>query len=1419
MDAPRTRTSHVRGTVTSLSTTTDSASSYPTMALIDDNADNASCSPNKPIKRAPVVYGKRSNHHPPPSPMVPADEHESPVHHARVVPSQRRGSSLSPSIHASDNKLSRSPDEVDPFQFGFRRQLKALDEQFDDHGAQSSKPGSSPSSQAVRAGPSQVKNLQRVSMGTTSLSCEARRSSGELSRTSLPPSPTSCRATSAQETPPESPLVHRRPRRAPILSDSEAEEPSNSSSVSPVRHAITTPHTRSSPTPPTSGEISMVSRKGKGKAPARDVLPLLFDGERSSAAELPAKSKKTRRNEPLARHKTKAPTKKERREAAFESSRIAANRPVEVVRTQEQKHSLSAFFASLQRENIATPIPGIELPSDPIERFSSPTDNSTRVPPLSSVFGAPTGLLRTSAYAGTSNQPPPSENIKALPPAASDSDDELPSVASIIQQASGKQQRLQAFKQAALEYADNKKTRDIDSEDDDLLIVKDDMHAVAREEAAQRRLDKVHGSPAKDITSLRKIKHPSVRPAVVSPPKLSNQELQELAKPSFVRTGKAARGQLSKMQLDQLMIMQHTQEQLKSIKRQEDEWVKGGGKLSRDTGDDSTQTSLSQRLGAYAEQALKAVTIGDAVGEEASTDESDEDYTPDLRGSVSPEPMDTDEEDGEAGDTMEVSQVRQPPVDDDDDDIVAPLKRKKSGRQNPRVVVGSDDEGEQPAHRILPTIQKDSASSMESQTEDENDKENSAKLMYDRSEDKENKAVVRHELSSSESAFGSRLGSLHGIEDGIPRSLSLASVTDFNDTTDSPKGKVRSPLKDISKDEDDLFLSPPPPKSRLTERLLRSEVISPPRTSTSTLGLGFPPVLRSERISRINRLSLDSENDENEPCGLKLLYPSFLERLHSQVSPEPSLAAINTVPNGGFSQLFSAEDRSLKKPVEDAQNQSLSLTLDVGLKPALEVSGTLMQKAETIFEKEQEYVIAAAVQQNDRPKELLYVNDHGFLTQTRPEGSSPQVYRMTPSQASKFVGSQVHSTPGPLSARPPLRTLSFTVSPELSPEPQPLRRLRKRSPSPLEQKILGQNNNPTAKNAFNILGKAPKPPSKALKEKHEKSEFVAIEAEESDEDDMFGFGGPKKENDEEDDDNEQDKVVEGLVDDTVMNAETEAVDLVQEKHREHEEEDDQRLQKLHQDAIEGKYRMKRRDRGVGFDEDSDEDDDDDARRIRQRIHKKRKIEGDSLEALGQNEETRAFYNTYHQDLIDEDDEFRHLRENIAMPVDNDAHAEESEERATVSVDEIRQRVHDMVQNNSEAEVLDPEDTSWIDQSMMIEIDDAVRVRVVEHRRSKPTTRHPNVGQMDFDGEQPKRHVESEQERKQMRSWAKDQSHQRQSTGRSGNGAAVTGHTKAKTGGGSLRSTQLSNLATVNEAHKTKTSSLLSMVSNRKGRFA
>lgn len=489
----------------------------------------------------------------------------------------------------------------------------------------------------------------------------------------------------------------------------------------------------------------------------------------------------------------------------------------------------------------------------------------------------------------------------AFPPPAGDSDDEMPSVTSIIQQSSGKQQKLRAMKQVALQHADSSIAFDANSEDDDLLVVKDDMHAVAREEAAQRRLDKVHGSPVKDMATLRRINHPSVRAAAVSPLEISERELHELAKPFFVRREKGSKSQLTKKQLDRMTLMQHTEVQRKSTKSREEEWVKRGGKLSRGIDDDDSKISLSQKLGAYAEQGLKAAEAGGAVGDEPSADESDEDYNPNLRGSASPEPTDADEDHGDPSDNMEISQVPRPQLDEEEEEVVAPIRRNKFGQRNPRVVVGSDDEGERPAYRNLARVQRDSASSMESQTEDENDKENSAKLMYDRSEDKENKAVVRHEPSCSDTTLGPRLGPLHNIKDGVQEIPSLASVEDFDDTASSPRGDVRSPLKDISKDEDDLFLSALPANSSFTDSVLRN----PTRPSVSTLSLRSPPVLRSERIGRMNRLSLDSENDENDPSGFKLVQPSFLERLQSQVSPEPSLALINPLPNGGLSQLFS----------------------------------------------------------------------------------------------------------------------------------------------------------------------------------------------------------------------------------------------------------------------------------------------------------------------------------------------------------------------------------------------------------------------------------------------------------------------------------------------------------------------------------
>jgi mediator of replication checkpoint protein 1 len=109
--------------------------------------------------------------------------------------------------------------------------------------------------------------------------------------------------------------------------------------------------------------------------------------------------------------------------------------------------------------------------------------------------------------------------------------------------------------------------------------------------------------------------------------------------------------------------------------------------------------------------------------------------------------------------------------------------------------------------------------------------------------------------------------------------------------------------------------------------------------------------------------------------------------------------------------------------------------------------------------------------------------------------------------------------------------------------------------------------------------------------------------------------------------------------------------------------------------------------------DDDEDEDEHAARIRRQMRKKRKVEGDSLEALGrwslsspsqlahvgtstgQDEATRPFYEAYQRDLVDDPEEFGYPQEDILM-VDG-----EEETQETVSVNEIRARAREITKTN------------------------------------------------------------------------------------------------------------------------------------------
>lgn len=87
-----------------------------------------------------------------------------------------------------------------------------------------------------------------------------------------------------------------------------------------------------------------------------------------------------------------------------------------------------------------------------------------------------------------------------------------------------------------------------------------------------------------------------------------------------------------------------------------------------------------------------------------------------------------------------------------------------------------------------------------------------------------------------------------------------------------------------------------------------------------------------------------------------------------------------------------------------------------------------------------------------------------------------------------------------------------------------------------------------------------------------------------------------------------------------------------------------RLEKEVQDVVAGKRRMRRRGGAGGLlgSDESDEEDDEEARHLRQRLAKKRRVAGDTLDALARDPATASFHSTYQMALVDDAEEFAHL---------------------------------------------------------------------------------------------------------------------------------------------------------------------------------
>ena len=101
-----------------------------------------------------------------------------------------------------------------------------------------------------------------------------------------------------------------------------------------------------------------------------------------------------------------------------------------------------------------------------------------------------------------------------------------------------------------------------------------------------------------------------------------------------------------------------------------------------------------------------------------------------------------------------------------------------------------------------------------------------------------------------------------------------------------------------------------------------------------------------------------------------------------------------------------------------------------------------------------------------------------------------------------------------------------------------------------------------------------------------------------------------------------------------------------------------------QDVVAGKRRTRRRGGAGGLlgSDESDDEDDEEARALRQRLAKKRRVAGDTLDALARNPATASFHNTYQMALLDDAEEFAHLDRDEELQEDEESGQNRTQDR-------------------------------------------------------------------------------------------------------------------------------------------------------------
>ncbi|PCH41249.1 hypothetical protein WOLCODRAFT_143468 [Wolfiporia cocos MD-104 SS10] len=1432
-------------------------SAASTVDVVDSARGGYLSSEDSPVIRRPAVtYGRRAR-----EPLSDADTSTSGAFigsssrdnsfrylssgpEDEVPPSSDDGDASFHSMAQDEDSEHEGPSASSEFQFSWRKGLKELDTVYaerdgrvNEQGSSRNDANSSSANESSRHGESQSPVHSPTRHATATVEGNLAQAKHGL-----------LRGSEDIASPSSSPdvVVRRRAKGATFSSDhDDLFSPKRNGNLSPTSPPISpTPSALHMPPPP---------YRGKGKSRAADYSDSDNESDLASSA-----TRKFRRAQSSAKGREKRirpPSKKEMEETKKATARMIAERAVSLPRAENKRLPITSLFAKLERK--VTPGAEVELPpiesentgSDPIQPFSSPAVD--KIASMSSKAAAmmvrsPTWQAATIKSARSLK---PEASIASLPQAEDSSDDEIPETGSVLQQdersrlEDERRKRLEELKLRALEQQKHRAEAETASQDEsDLEIVSKNMQSVAKEEARARKAMEAQGLKRSvgrhrqlALAGAARRSDASFAPKGFDelPPGRELHVLQAAAAVTFSRASTEMKNHsaphLSKDHLNQLLLRDAERQAEEVTRQKEEEWVRRGGKIKARVAHDAENVDARGALLAVVAKGLHDRQNEEDEGhEEGDDDDPDYEASQDESGQSSREGS-SDEQTSDQEHVVVFQDQAEPDENTDTDDNAAAPARRNVRRpiRRPFTTIHSDEEIElgdgSPPMRgrmlapdssftfsTLPVLNhRASVSSFENHTEDGTDKENDARLMYDRGEDKENTAIATQSLSAR-----GPLGQTSGV---LGHDLGRSPFSDSDDldfalaAESTPMEDRRAPLQDISKeheeDADDPFAFGSP------QRAARQLIFSRAGGHSTDLAESSP-------------LLKEFGGAAAPQSGFADLFEASAVR--AQESPMvPKAKALA----GGISQFFTQESPVQQQDspgfsrLRTKPSQDLTLTMDSGLQPALEVSSGLRRRAEDIFAREQGLLAEGSENMSDKDKSL-HINEFGFFTQSVPAFKVPKASQLRSPAVAGTSPMSISSTRRP-AIRTPLAILEADTDMELQ-EEQPKGRLMKRKLSPAESPSQSRQSSPSpspskSRNAFDILRKATRPTQKLPSipgRRLGKSEFIEGEAEESDDDAMMGFGGRKKDDDEEDDDPSQDQTLAELVDDAAMDEKTLAEEVVLEKVREHQQEDDEAAEKIANDVAHGKYRIKRRDHGIGF-EDSESDSDDEAAAARRRMQaKKRKIEGDSLEQLAKHPETLAFYQAYHVGNTADGDDFVDSNQDELTLVDGrdsrDAE-EEQEEDEPMTVSELHQKLREAAQEAARDGTVhrpfDPTDVSWVDHADGSNDESEIpAVKEVQTRSSKFTTQQRVEWDVSL---QTSTRTDDERDRARLQAWAKGES-RTGGAARSTGISAVTGHGKRRPGSSAANGRQRTTAGSstnVKQATKVKKmNSVLSTIS-------